>query len=107
MTAEQDQKYQRAKKRVDDIKGFYTHLCIYIIINILLLLLAMDVFENGFINISMPSWAHFTTPFFWGIGLLLHGVYVFGFKGSFLKKWEERKIKEYMERDSEEINKYH
>ncbi|MDC7993816.1 2TM domain-containing protein [Altibacter sp. HG106] len=106
MKPTKEDNYQRAKKRVDDIKGFYTHLTIYIIINSILLLSAMNIFENGFVRISMPHWGYFTTPIIWGTAVLMHGLYVFAFKSSFLKQWEERKIKEYMERDTEEINKF-
>ncbi|MCW9037746.1 2TM domain-containing protein [Altibacter sp.] len=47
----------------------------------------------------------FTTPFFWGIGLTFHGLYVFQDRFRFFKNWEERKIREYMEKDEEEMNK--
>ena len=34
----------------------------------------------------------------WGIGIVIHGLTTFPF-GIFGKEWEERKIKEYMEKD--------
>ncbi len=98
-------KFEQAKKRVEEIKGFYTHLIIYILVNIFLLLAAMGIFKGNF-GLYMPDWAHFTTPFFWGIGVLFHGLYVFKFKSGLFKKWEERKIREFMERDKEELEKY-
>jgi hypothetical protein len=67
---------------------------------------AIGIFDGDFTGIQIPHWAHFTTPFFWGIGLLFHGLYVFQFKAGFFKKWEERKIREFMERDSEEMEKF-
>lgn len=100
------QKYDRAKKRVDEIKGFYTHLIVYILVNAFLLIAASGIIENNIVDAHVPGWAHFTTPFFWGIGLLFHGLYVFQFKAGFFKKWEERKIREFMERDKEELEKY-
>ena len=44
----------------------------------------------------------FTTPFFWGIGLLFHGLNVFKHNFHFFKDWEERKIKEFMEKEEED-----
>lgn len=53
-----------------------------------------------FINISSDSsklW--FVYPLAgWGIGIVIHGLTTFPF-GIFGKEWEERKIKEYMEKD--------
>jgi len=59
----------------------------------------MGIFRNGFANIEMPDWTYFTTPFFWGIGLAFHGLYVFQFQSKWFKNWEEKKIKEYMDKD--------
>lgn len=98
MTNNKDNKaYIRAKERVEKEKGFYSHLTAYIIINIALLLINID-----FGDVSMNSWLHwnqFITPVFWGIGLLIHGIYVFGKLPSLGKDWEERKIKELMDKD--------
>ena len=41
----------------------------------------------------------YSTAFFWGIGLAFHWVGVFGKGIVFSKKWEERKIKELMDKD--------
>ena len=46
-------KYEQAKKRVEEIKGFYTHLIIYVLVNIFLLLAAMGVFKGNF-GVYMP-----------------------------------------------------
>ncbi len=97
-------KYERVKKRIEDEKEWYTHLSIYIVINTLLQLFYAGVFDQGRITDYMPWWVHFTTPFFWGIGLLGHWVYVFkGFRfNKFYKDWEQRKIKEFMDKEEEE-----
>ena len=34
-----DNKYEKAKKRVEEIKGFYSHLIVYVVINIGLFLI--------------------------------------------------------------------
>lgn len=101
----EQEKYERAKKRVKEVKGFYSHLTVYLIVNIALILLRMGVLQNGLVNIEMPNWSYFTTPFFWGIGLTFHGLYVFQYKSKWFKNWEERKIKEYMDRDDQEFKR--
>lgn len=96
-------KYNRALKKMKDIKGFYSHLVVYVVVNIVLMLAHMGIFTHGWVTIEVPSWSYFTTPFFWGIGLFFHGLYVFQHKFRFFKDWEERKIKEYMEKDEEDF----
>lgn len=100
----QEQSYIRAKKRVKDIKGFYVHLSVYIVVNIFIsgiiiygLLSSGDTFSETISNFGVYS-----TWFFWGIGMFFHWLGVFGFKSiGFGKDWEERKIKEMMDKDDE------
>jgi len=99
----EEDKYAKAKKKVEDIKGFYSHLTVYIVVNIFLILIQMGVITRGFDGIDIPSWSMLSTPFFWGIGLLFHGLYVFQDRFTMFRSWEERKIKEYMEKDEEEF----
>lgn len=85
-----------AKKRVRDLKGFYTHLLVYVVIN--LFIIAVQIKGEPFWKaLGQPE--TYYTPFFWGIGLIAHALNVFGppfFLGS---DWEERKIKELMEKE--------
>lgn len=81
---EDDVGYERARQRVQDIKGFYHHLIWYIIINLILL----------FINLlTTPGslWFYWVTVF-WGIGLVAHALSVFSTFRIMDKEWEERKI---------------
>ena len=100
-----DNKYNRAKKRVKEVKDFYSHLTVYIVVNLVLLALNIGLFQGNFTNIKIPTWSMVTTPFFWGIGLFFHWLHVFKDKISFLRGWEERKIREYMEKEEEEIRR--
>jgi hypothetical protein len=85
-----DVRYKRAIERVEEIKGFYIHLFIYIVVNVALFLLNLS---------SSPGRWWFYWPFLgWGIGLLGHAVGVFGLGKFFGAEWEERKIKEIMEK---------
>lgn len=99
------EKYERAKKKVKDLKGFYNHLIIYLIINSFLLLINMGILSAGIFNLRLPSWSAMGTPFFWGIGLAVHAVMVFHDNFSFLKNWEDRKIKEIMDKEEQEANR--
>ena len=74
--------YERAQKRVQKIKGFYTHLLIYIVINAFLL--SVKIF-NDFDNTNLSDWQNYNTLFFWGIGLFFHAMRVFDFFLELLK----------------------
>lgn len=92
--------YLRAKKKVEILKHFYNHLAVFIIINTGIILISANVFGKGETDFS--DWGIYVTLFFWGIGLISHAIWVFFelyFKNKFLKNWEERKIKEFLEKD--------
>jgi hypothetical protein len=89
-------RYDIARKRVKKIKDFYVHLLIYICINILIVFLNISNLEPGE-SYFQPK--NFLTAFFWGIGILCHAFSVFGIDVFFGKNWEERKIKEIMDKD--------
>jgi len=94
--------YIKAKKKVEEIKGFYWHLFFFVAV-------------NGFISVSkissdiaegISTWsAIWDMPFFftwvpWGIGLLIHGIVVFDvFSFVIGKEWEERKIREMVKKE--------
>lgn len=90
------ERYDRAKKRVKKISGFYSHLLVYIVVNLMLVVVNYQQLAPGE---SYFKWHNFTTLFFWGIGLLAHGLSVFMPYMVLGKDWEERKIKELMEKD--------
>ena len=87
--------HQAAKERVKKIKGFYSHLTVYVIIN--LFLIVGSFYDRPFSFDNFFRFSTFATAFFWGIGLLAHWSGVFGRDIFFGKNWEERKIKEFME----------
>lgn len=98
-------KYARAKKKMEEIKGFYWHLTIYLVINFVLLILKSGLIRGEFLNMDNIHVSSFGTAFFWGIGLTFHGLHVFQNKFRFLKDWEDRKIKEYMKKDEDEFKR--
>lgn len=101
METEKSLAYLRAKKKVEILKGFYSHLVVYIIVNTAIILVSANVFNNKPIDIW--HWSNYITAFFWGFGLVTHAIYVFfvmNVSNNFLKRWEEKKIKEILEKDS-------
>ena len=89
-------KYEQAKKRVKEIKGFYTHALVYLVINTMLLLTKVQHVSEGE---NFLEFSNFSTAIFWGIGLLAHGLSVFLPNMLLGKDWEKRKIKELMDRE--------
>ncbi|MCA0153482.1 2TM domain-containing protein [Winogradskyella vincentii] len=85
--------YIKAKNRVEREKGFYTHLIIYLLVNIVLTgfkvwgdLSSWDSFINEILTINVLS-----TWVIWGIFIVLHFLSV-----KFGQAWEERKIEQIM-----------
>ncbi|MFC4164944.1 2TM domain-containing protein [Epilithonimonas zeae] len=80
--------YEKAVKRVKEIKGFYGNLISYCIIIPFLVILNL---------ITSPRELWFYWPMLgWGVGLLAHGMNVFAIG----KNWEEKKIQEIMNKDN-------
>lgn len=86
----EQERLARARERVSDIKGFFTHLMIFV--GVLLLLFAVNATTGG-------SWWVQWVFLGWGIGVAAHAFAVFGRTPGFITRWEERKTKEYMNED--------
>ncbi len=83
-----NRKYRRAKKHVEDIKGFYGSLVAYCVV------IPFLVFVNYRTHWDF-QWFWF--PLFgWGLGLVIHAFKTFGYG----RDWEERKIRKIMEKDN-------
>jgi hypothetical protein len=84
--------YHQARKRVEEKKGFFIHLSVYIVVNILLVLIW--AFPSG----GGEPW--FLWPLGgWGIGLLFHFLGVFVFSKQTV--WEKREV----EKEAEKLRK--
>jgi len=89
----EEERYYQAKKRVQEIKGFYGNLASYIVVNIFLLILNL---------VTSPKHLWFFWPLLgWGIGVVFHGFKVFNYMPFLGKDWEERKLKEYLEEEKQ------
>lgn len=101
-------KLNRVKKRVEELKGFYIHFAVYVMVNTFIS--TMKVVRNlgdgeGF-NEAFWDFGTFAVWLFWGIGLFFHGVKVFSYNPFFGKDWEKRQIQKYMDKDRKDAEKY-
>ncbi len=99
MNSNQDfENYQKAKKQVKEIKGFYSHLLSYVLVMMIL----------AFINLKYtPEYIWFFWPLLgWGIGLFFHALKVFNWFPILDKNWEEKKIQQFMKEENNKLNKY-
>jgi len=87
----EDKRYEKAKERVEAIKGFYSNLTSYCIV------IPILVFIN-FRTTDFP-WAIFPA-LGWGFGVIAHGLEAYGINPLYGKKWEERKMREFMDDDN-------
>lgn len=86
--SDENRAYFRAKKRVEELKGFYGNIISYCCVIPFLVFINLK-YSPGF------QWFWFSA-IGWGFGIIMHAFKVFGYSSD----WEERKIKEYMEKDS-------
>ena len=101
--------FNKARKRLEILKGFYTHLIAYCIVNSLLLIVyfsSKDRMFQGTANEDFILWADWNillTPLIWGAFLVAHAACVFKWRLPFLKRWEERQINKIMEKENQGI----
>ncbi|MES2747808.1 MAG: histidine kinase [Bacteroidota bacterium] len=90
--ANENTAYYKAKKRVEELKGFYGNLLSYCIVIPILI----------FVNLNyMPEfqWFWFSLGG-WGFGLIMHAFKVFGYSS----KWEEKQIAAILDKDKNAKN---
>jgi Na+/melibiose symporter-like transporter len=84
--------YEEARKRVEAQRGFYKHLTIYIVVNIVLVIIWAFPGDRG------HPWFLWVLGF-WGLGVLFNYLDVF--------VWSRRRSKEAIEKEAEKIRKEH
>lgn len=83
--------YLRARDRVEKLKGFYGNLISYCVVIPVLII----------VNLNTSKFQWFWFPMLgWGMGLTFHALETFGYG----KSWEERKIKEILEKEDKQKN---
>ncbi len=85
--------YLRAQKKMEDIKGFYGHLASYAVTILILMMINL---------MTYPQHLWFLYPAAgWGIGVAFHYMAVFGVVPFLGSDWEERKIREILQKEEE------
>ncbi|MFS4417087.1 2TM domain-containing protein [Maribacter sp. 2307ULW6-5] len=85
-------KYIKAKERVEDLKSFYNSVLSYLVFIVFLAVL------NYWANQWSYPWFLWVV-FGWGLSLVYQASKLYHFNPFFGKDWEERKIRELMERE--------
>ena len=93
-TPEEQARYERARRRVREIRAFYVHGTVFVAVNALLHVINL---------VTAPGvyWA-FWPLLGWGIGLGAHGLATYRWMPFLGKDWEQRKIRELMDKDPQE-----
>lgn len=92
----EEEKYLRARRKVEKMKRFYKHLSSWMFTSLFLLIL--------FSILRMPPWITLVVVAGWGIGIASEAIEVFGFPG-IGRDWEDRKIQEEMEKMDSDLVK--
>jgi len=86
--SDENKAYFRAKKRVEELKGFYGNIISYCCVIPFLVFINLR-YSPGF------QWFWFSAVG-WGFGVVMHAFKVFGYSSD----WEERKIREILEKEN-------
>jgi len=82
---------KRIRRRVRKIRDFYSHLVVYLVVNAILVVVWYFT-SGGFPWFVFPLGG-------WGIGIFFHWYSVFVEDGLLGKNWEDRKVKQLMEKE--------
>lgn len=102
------EKQRRAEQKLKELKDFYHHLMVYVVVNLFISIAKIvSNINNGetFLD-AFWDFSTFAVWFFWGIGVIGHAAKVFSFNLFFNKDWEEQQIKKYMEEEARAEGKH-
>ena len=104
--SDKERAFLNAKRRVEKLKGFYNHLAVYLVVNIVIS--TFKIIRNLSNGESLQD-AIFDLSFsgvwlLWGIGLAIHAIAVFALPLILGNNWEEEKIKKFMEEEEKKNN---
>ena len=82
---------ERARKRVKELRDFYVHVAVYVVVNTGLVLL--DLAQGD--GLQWSYWVMIG----WGIGLAAHAASVIIIESQPASRWEARKLAEFSEQE--------
>ena len=88
---EEQARYENARNRAQALRRFYEHLILFAIVN-------LGLFLIDFFTSPGSYWFYWVT-LGWGIALAIHAYRVFFANRVLTDEWEEKKTREYMEKD--------
>lgn len=96
--------FERAHRKVRQIRGFYSHLGFFVVINSSLFLLkdkmTIALFgKEALGNLELMNWIDWNA-YVWGVFLVLHALILFVNAHIFVRKWEERQLVKYMQAEA-------
>ena len=81
----------RAKKRVEEVSGFYYHLMTFVFIGVFLIFIDRTTGPNDrFVGLDWAFWV----IFFWGFGVVGHAISVYFGESRVQKLYEKEKARE-------------
>jgi len=89
------ERYKKASEKVQEIKGFYSHLIAYLLVIPLFIVINFK-FTPGHYWFFYPMIG-------WGVGVFFHALGVFDTGSFFGKGWEERKLKQFIKEEEEKL----
>lgn len=86
----EQERIERAHREAAELRGFYSHLTLYL--GVMLLLALLDAIAGGRWWVMWPAMG-------WGIGIAAHAITVYGHRW-WGQEWEERKVAALLSRDA-------
>ncbi|HEX9979279.1 MAG TPA: 2TM domain-containing protein [Flavobacterium sp.] len=85
--------YEAARKKAKSIRSFYFNLMCYCIVIPIL----------AVVNLVYTPWIYWFifSALGWGIGITVHGFNAFGYSPLYGRAWEEKKLKQWMEKEKQ------
>jgi 2TM domain len=89
-------RYYEAQKKVKEIRAFYEHLTVFILVNPIVIVVNL---------MTSPGYLWFIWCVLgWGVGVVLHGLKAFECMPFFNKEWEQRKIQDILDKEKNKQN---
>ncbi|TDP02337.1 2TM domain-containing protein [Flavobacterium sp. 245] len=86
------ERYLEVQKRVKELREFYEHLTVFILVNPILIVVNL---------MTSPGYLWFVWSLLgWGFAIVMHALKAFRISPAFSKEWEERKIREILEKEN-------
>lgn len=104
----EEQKFLRAKTKVDNLRSFYIHLIVYLFANtvITVIKIGRNLHNGETLGEAIFDFATVALWLTWGMAIAFHAFYVYGFDYFFGRNWEEERLRQYMDEEEEHLKHY-